>query len=313
MKLILSFVLILHSMCSIGQITICVAADCKTTIKLPQDTLSLNGLVNSINKVSKIQWGLISGDKNVFISNNTTLSTPISKLISGTYIFSFTATTIKNEIAQTLDTVIVLPANKKPKATITSLAKSVTLPVNTITLDGSSSIDSDGVITSYRWSTGDTSKKINLMFGGVGVYNYSLIVTDNEGSSDTTTTSITVNPQIILPPVCSITGPSIINGTIDTLIAIATDQNPNGSIKQYGWGKISGPGTQTIIGANTSKIIITGLQAGAYSFKCTIWNAAGLTVSSTINFIVNPITKTITKVITTYYYSDGTSITTQYP
>lgn len=287
---------------------LCVSTDCKSIIQLPQDTLSLNGNVISLDSNFKTLWELKSGLANVVITNPFGLSTPIGNLNAGIYIFSLTATG-KNSSLINYDTLIVLPANKIPKAVIIPSDTSITLPNNTVTLDGGSSNDSDGLITNYKWSTGDTTKSIKLIFGAAGTYNYSLIVTDDEGATNTVSTSIIVNPIFILQPIVSISGPSIVNGTSDTLVAIAIDPNSGGQIKQYGWGKLAGLGTQTIIGASTAKVIITGLQSGAYQFKVTVWNGAGLTSSAITSFTVNSSTRTITKVVT--YYSDGTIVIQQ--
>lgn len=291
---------------------LCVAVDCKTTIQLP-DSISLNGQVNSTYKVAKTFWNLVSGNNSVIISNNTGLNTPINNLISGTYIFSLTATDTQNNSAKAFDTLIVLPANKPPKAAIVVLPGNViTLPINTVTLSGFTSVDPDGSIAKYLWSTGDTTETISPIFGAAGTYNYSLIVTDNQNALDTAYITITVLPHINLPPVATVTGTPITSSSTDTLTVVATDPNPGGSIKQYGWGKLAGPGTQTILGSNTLQAIITGLQTGQYVFKVTCWGASGLTTGVTYSFTVN-LSKTITKVVITYYYSDGTILTTTQP
>jgi len=284
--------------------SLCIQLDCKTSIQLPRNTYILHSKITTSDSLKKIQWNQIQGNK-VNIDSPTSLYTKVSTLSEGTYIFSMTAITNKST-STVYDTVIVLPINKIPIAIIQPISP-ITLPINTFTLDGSKSIDSDGIIKNYNWSTGDTTPKVNITAGAAGVYNYTLTVTDDQGAKNTTSTSVIVNPAIILPPSVSISGSNIVLGSIDTLIANAFDPNPGGSIKQYGWGKISGPGSQTIIGANTSKAIITGLQPGQYTFKVTVWNVDGLINSAAITFLVAPSSRTITKII--IYYSDGTSIT----
>lgn len=306
MKLFLICILFLIGTTVHAQIT-CIRVDCKTIIQLPIDTFSLNGNVTTKDQVTKTVWSLVTGSPNVKIVNNNSLSTSITNLTAGTYIFSLSATTNKNAIGMAFDTIIAIPANNPPIAIILPATSIITLPVNSITLDGSKSLDSDGKIVGYKWSTGDTTPLIQLIFGAAGVYNYSLTVTDNQGATNTGNTTITVNPAIILPPIVTINYPASVSSTTDTLIVTAIDQNQGGTIKQYGWGKLSGAGTQVINGATTSKAIITGLQSGQYSFKVTVWNAAGLTGSAIATFIVNQPTKTITKIVITY--SDGTSQT----
>lgn len=74
-------------------------------------------------------------------------------------------------------------------------------------------------------------------------------------------------------------------GTIDTLYATGCDPNC-GLITGYQWTKVSGPGSQAIVGATTSTAQVVGLQSGLYIFKVTVKNTAGMTASDTVGFVV---------------------------
>jgi hypothetical protein len=299
----------LLSFSCLAQTTLCVYTDCKDTFQLPQTSISLNGSITTNNTFSSLQWKQVAGTT-VSIANPLVLNTSFGPIKnSGTYIYSLTATTGSGITKIGYDTIVVLPVNKVPVAIIKPSTTSITLPVNTVTLDGSSSYDSDGIVTNYLWSNGSTSSSISPVFGAAGTYNFSLTVTDNNGATNTTNTSIVVNPAIILPPILSLSYSSIVNGTSDTLIVTAIDPNQGGTIKQYGWGKLSGSGTQSIVGASTPKAIITGLQGGTYQYKVTVWNGAGLTSSAIATFTVNQGNRYIIKVVT--YFSDGSVITQQ--
>ena len=69
--------------------------------------------------------------------------------------------------------------------------------LTTITLDGSSSSDSDGTITSYTWKEADTVFSTNVSFSKsdftIGTHIITLTVTDNEDVNDTDIVLITIN------------------------------------------------------------------------------------------------------------------------
>jgi hypothetical protein len=65
-----------------------------------------------------------------------------------------------------------------------------------VTLDGSTSYDSDGMIVAWHWGFGDlsdgTGEIISHTFPAAGIYTISVFVTDSEGLTDNLTKSITV-------------------------------------------------------------------------------------------------------------------------
>jgi hypothetical protein len=100
--------------------------------------------------------------------------------------------------------VIPLPANKQPIANA-GQGQTFTLFYNTITLNGSLSSDSDGVITSYRWTQESgpvlpmsyPDSVINVIRNIVtGTYIYRLVITDNRGAQDTARVTINILPLV---------------------------------------------------------------------------------------------------------------------
>jgi PKD repeat protein len=65
-----------------------------------------------------------------------------------------------------------------------------------VTFDASSSFDPDGQITSWHWEFGDNTdgagEVITHHYSTSGIYNVTLIVTDNDGANNSHTTRITV-------------------------------------------------------------------------------------------------------------------------
>jgi hypothetical protein len=95
------------------------------------------------------------------------------------------------------------PDNAPPVANA-GIDQTITLPTNSVVLDGTGSTDSDGTIVSFSWayvsgpttpfiddSETDTASVENLV---AGIYVFRLTVTDDDGSTDTDDVTVTVNP-----------------------------------------------------------------------------------------------------------------------
>jgi serine protease len=70
--------------------------------------------------------------------------------------------------------------------------------------NGSGSSDSDGSIVSYVWNFGDgstgTGSTASHTYAADGTYSVTLTVTDNAGANDTSTQSVTVAADVVVPP-----------------------------------------------------------------------------------------------------------------
>ena len=88
-----------------------------------------------------------------------------------------------------------------------------------VSVDGSTSSDSDGTIASYAWNFGDSATATGVTashtYGSDGTYTVTLTVTDNSGATHTTTHSVTVTGVSLAP---TRVGYSILNtSTTNTL------------------------------------------------------------------------------------------------
>ena len=102
-----------------------------------------------------------------------------------------------------------MPAANIPPVANAGADQTVTLPVNTVTLNGSGT-DADGTIASYQWtkisgpstftivSPSQAQTAVNNLVQGT--YQFQLTVTDNQGATATDTVVITVNPAANIPP-----------------------------------------------------------------------------------------------------------------
>jgi hypothetical protein len=114
--------------------------------------------------------------------------------------------------------VTVNPAANIPPVANAGPSKSITLPTNSTTLDGSLSADADGSISSYSWAqiSGPGSSTITSGNSSIatvsnlvtGQYTYELTVTDNMGATAKSRVKITVSNSGIQPPVANAGGPN---------------------------------------------------------------------------------------------------------
>ena len=100
-----------------------------------------------------------------------------------------------------------ISSNQSPIANFTANPTSGVAPLE-VSFDALNSSDSDGTIVSYAWDFKDGSTgngvTINHTFSSIGNYNVKLTVTDDKGSTDSTTKTIIVTtpeptPETIFP------------------------------------------------------------------------------------------------------------------
>jgi len=160
--------------------------------------------------------------------------------------------------------------NNKPPIAIAGPDQVITLPTDSVLLDGSASNDPDGTISEWLWTkiSGPASFTINSSSKSVvknlvaGVYQFELKVTDAGGLFSKDTLQIIVNDlaQTNHLPVAN-AGP---NQTITlpvntTAFDGSSSSDPDNNITSYSWTKISGPSSFNIANANAAKTEITNL------------------------------------------------------
>jgi hypothetical protein len=278
------------------------------TITAPASSVNLNGLASydPDGTIAAYSWVLISGQGSVTISNANTATPSVMGLVPGAYVFQLTVTDNSGATNADQVAVTVLPAstqsNQNPVANA-GYNLTITAPVNSVTLNGSSSFDPDGTIQGYLWSevsgpsiatisnTGNVSPTASGLV--VGVYVFQLQVTDNDGATNTDQVTVNVLAQINklnLPPV-AIAGP-------DTTIYLPVETytlngqlsyDPDGAIVSYQWQEISGPNTAGSTSMNSAQVDLTNLQVGAYEFQLTVTDNQGSTSTSMVKVSVDDV------------------------
>jgi len=178
---------------------------------------------------------------------------------------------------------------------------SVQLPVNSVSLDGSTSSDPDGTIKSYLWELQSgpdakiekpTESKTNVLELKEGTYIFKLTVTDNDGATASATVTVTVLPIKNVPPVASaFAKPGKVtlsaNGVGISELSGTNSIDPDGVIKSFVWSISSGPtGGSVINNPDNETTLITFSQAGTYVFKLIVTDDDGATDITTVTVIV---------------------------
>jgi hypothetical protein len=125
-------------------------------------------------------------------------------------------------------------SNQAPTAIFTVSPTNGDAPL-TVTLDASSSTDSDGTIVLYKWSASDgqtaSGKRVNMTFPNAGTYTISLVVTDDQVAQSTNTAQQTVTVDKPVPPV--IVEPPNPDSLGQAIIIAAGGAQPNNTLFDY--------------------------------------------------------------------------------
>ena len=187
-------------------------------IALPTDSILLDGSASSDpdGTITQWRWQKISGPHSLAIVSTFKEKTIVRSLVAGTYHFELKVTDDKN--ASTTDTMIVVVnvagVTNHPPVADAGPDQAITLPANTVALDGSASKDPDNNITSYTWTKISGPSSFNIINTNrvqtqandlaEGVYLFELKVTDAGGLSHRDTVQVSVVRQGVACTNCKI-------------------------------------------------------------------------------------------------------------
>jgi hypothetical protein len=165
--------------------------------------------------------------------------------------------------------------NKKPIANISAEELYHGLVNSIILFNGSKSYDPDGNITKWLWVFGDntngTGKTILHSYLKAGTYTVTLNVTDNEGATNTETTTCMITQPNRPPTKPIITGP--INGTKNTkytYIALSTDADNNTIQYTFDWGDSLSQSSGFLTNGTSFTVNHSWIAAGRYNVTVTV-------------------------------------------
>lgn len=276
-------------------------AGAKQSITLPANSATLDGTqsYDPDGTIASYAWSQVSGPGSAAIGSTSSASTMASGLVQGNYIFQLTVTDNQGAKSTTYDTITVHPAVSNIPVADAGFNQTITLPTNSVTLNGTGSYDSAGTITAYNWSqvSGPSAATITSASAATttvsgllqGTYVFQLKVTDNSGGSSTDQVTITVNPAPNQPPVANAgVNQTITLPTSSTGLDGTKSADPDGTIAAYSWTQVSGPSTATITNAGTATPTVSGLQSGSYVFQLTVTDNQGATGTAQVTVTVNP-------------------------
>ncbi len=175
----------------------------------------------------------------------------------------------------------------------------ITLPIDSVLLDGSASSDPDGTIREWLWKkiagpasftiVNNSNSKTSVRNLVTGIYQFELRVKDDDGSTAMDTVRITVNS------VNTINHAPVADAGTDQTITLpqttidldgSNSADPDNNITSYKWTKISGPASFLIANPNASNTQVNNLTQGVYQFELLVTDATALFSKDTIQLTV---------------------------
>jgi ribosomal protein L14 len=276
------------------------------TITAPSSSVNLDGSssYDPDGSISSYSWVLFSGAGSVTINNSNTANPSVIGLNPGQFVFQLTVTdnsgaTSTDQVNITVNPEPTLP-NQAPVANAGNNL-TITAPVNSIGLNGTSSFDPDGTIVHYDWTQVSGSSSATITNNEtttptasglvVGTYTFQLMVTDNNDATNSDQITVTVNPaanKVNNVPVAVAGADTTIHLPVSTYLLNASGSyDPDGSITAYHWQEVSGPNTAVSSTMSGSETDISNLQAGLYEFQLTVTDNDGATATSMIKISVD--------------------------
>jgi 6-phosphogluconolactonase (cycloisomerase 2 family) len=271
---------------------------------LPTNTTTLTGSgTDPDGTITAYQWTKIAGPSQYTLASPTLAKTGLSDLAEGVYQFELKVTdnsgaTAKDTISVTVNAV----SNQSPVADA-GKKQTISLPVNSATLNGNASSDKDGTIAAYKWSeiSGPTSASIetaglvstNVTMLTKGVYTFELKVTDNKGAVGRDTVTITVNNKAKSnssnqPPLADAGKKQTISLPQNSATLNGSASNDqDGTIAAYKWSEISGPTSASIETAGLVSTKVKTLAKGVYTFELKVTDNKGAIGRDTVTITVN--------------------------
>ncbi|MFS4492240.1 PKD domain-containing protein [Maribacter sp. 2308TA10-17] len=178
--------------------------------------------------------------------------------------------------------------------------QSITLPTNSIILNGSGTDPDGGSITAYQWTqqSGPSTASLsgantsNLTANNLleGTYVFRLTVTDDENETGFDEVSVIVSPEVgTQSPTASVGSDQSITLPMNSVTLTGSGNDPDGgSITAYQWTQQSGPSTASLSGATTASLTANNLAEGTYVFRLTVTDDEDETGFDEVSVTVNP-------------------------
>ncbi len=266
-----------------------VSAGAGQTITLPTNTTTLNGSASGGKGPLTLTWSKISGPGAVTFSSPGAAVTQATFRAFGAYVLQLTATDGVTTVSATT-TVIVNPV---PIVVNAGAGQTITLPTNTVTLNGSASGGSAPLKLTWSELSGPApvtfsspnSAVAQATFNTAGNYVLQLSATDGINTSSSSTI-INVNPPPAQPPVVSAGPNQTITLPTNTVTLNGSATSSNGPVT-FAWSEVSGPAVVIFSNPNSAVTQASFTAAGVYVLQLSA-NDTKFIVTATSSVIVNP-------------------------
>lgn len=273
---------------------------------LPTNIAVCNGAAtDSDGTISAYLWTQVNGPSAATLENKTSKSLKASNLKAGTYTFRLKATDNNGASASDDVKVTVNTATSSAPTVAAGADKTLTLPTNSVYLQGSAS-DTDG-IGSYQWTkvsggtaslSGQTTSKLRAYNLVAGTYVFRLTVKDNKGNSKYDDVNVIVKSATStanLAPVANAGPNKLLTLPTNSVKLSGSAKDSDGTIASYKWTQYGGPSTATISNSTSPAATVSGLKAGSYYFRLTVKDNDGASHSD--NVLVKVASGTISYII----------------
>jgi len=277
------------------------------TILLPTSsvTLDASGSSGLAGGALTFEWTAISGPAGYSISSPTAVKTSVTGLVEGTYAFLLKVTNASGGSATATVYVFVNSPNVAPVADAGN-DTTITLPVNSVKLNGTKSYDPDGSIVSYNWFMSSGASGVTIVnantatptvvgMPSAGRYTFVLTVMDNGGMTANASVTVTLNAGSGTGSPGSGSTYLLADAGSDTSLAMPADSlvldgshssAVGATITGYSWAQLSGPGTALLNNPGSAVCPVGGLQTGQYTFRLTVTDDKGNTAMDTVTVSV---------------------------
>ncbi|XP_078146468.1 dyslexia-associated protein KIAA0319-like protein [Centroberyx gerrardi] len=267
-------------------------------ISLPTSSTVIDGSQSTDDdKVVAWHWEEVKGPlREEKVSADTPILT-LTSLVPGNYTFSLTVTDSDGAQSSTQATLSVNKAKDYRPVANAGPNQVITLPRNSITLNGNQSTD-DHEPLAYEWSLSPESKDKVVEMQGVrtptlqlsamqeGDYTFQLTVTDSAGQQDTAQVTVIVQPENNKAPVADAGPEKELTLPVDRTTLDGSKSSDDQKIATYHWQQTTGPDGVKIENADGAVATVTGLEVGTYEFTLTVTDERKLQSTDTVTVIV---------------------------
>ncbi|WP_299265138.1 PKD domain-containing protein [Halorientalis sp.] len=197
--------------------------------------------------------------------------------------------TVTDNDGATATTTVTVTVDTNDAPTASASANATTVEVGEpVSLDGSTSGDSDGSITTYEWDVdGDgtvdaTGQRVDTNFASAGEKTVTLTVTDDDGATASTNVSLTVDTNDA-PTASASASPDPVDPDETVSLDGSASSDPDGSITTYEWD-VDGDGT---VDATGQQVDTSFSSSGDKMVTLTVTDDDGATASTDVTVTVN--------------------------